>query len=252
MDDRRVKILDIIAEKGKVKVSDISKFFKVSEVTVRNDLSILEKEGLLERVHGGAISTYKSYFNMSINERKETNKEEKIRIAKEVAKEIVDGDTILINSGTTAMFVTRELKNKKGITILSNSIPVAEEAYKINNGINIILLGGIINWDYQFTYGYDTVNQIDNYNVNKLILSIDGVSAENGISTFHHQEIEVCKKMINKTKHIIIAADNTKIGRAGFAHICQIEDIDLLVTDTKSNNEDIEDIRNKGIEVRKV
>ena len=251
IEDRRGKILEMLTQEGKVKVSELSRLFSISEVTIRNDLSELEAAGLLERTHGGAITTYKAYYSMSLNERARTNEEEKRKIASAAASMISDGDTIMINSGTTTLFVVQELKNVKNLTIVTNSLPISQEIGHHKN-IHVILLGGNFNPQYQFTYGDDTIIQLKRYKADKLILAADGISSEDGITTCHHFEAEVNRQMIARVNKTIVVADYTKIGRASFAYIDPLQNIDCLVTKKNANRNEIKLITETGIEVRLV
>ena len=251
IEERRKRIIEMLNREGRVKVVDLSKLFNISEVTIRNDLSELENLGILERVHGGAINTNKAYYNMSLHDRMKTNEVEKRNIAIAVASMIADGDTIMINSGTTTLFVVQELKNVKNLTIVTNSLSIAQEVGYCNN-IHVILLGGNLNPQYQFTYGDDTINQLKKYKADKLILAADGVSFEEGVTTYHHLEAEVNRQMIARVNKTIVVLDYTKIGRASFAHIDSLDNIDVLVTNQNANHNQIELIKEKGIETRLV
>ena len=252
IEERRKRILEILNREGKVKVVDLSKLFGTSEVTVRSDLDGLEESGLLERIHGGAVSTYKSYYNMSFLDRMETNKEEKRKIAVEAASMISDGDTIMLGSGTTPLYVVRELKDVKNLIIVTNSLSVAQEVGYNRNISVIVMLGGNINTQYQFTSGDDTINQLKKYKADKLILSSDGVSSEYGVTTYHHLEAEMNKQMIARVNKTIVVADYTKVGRASFSHIESIDRIDCLITNENANKDELDAIKEKGIEIRLV
>ncbi len=252
IDDRRKKILEILNSQSKVRVYNLSKQFMISEVTIRNDLDELEKQGLLERVHGGAVSTYRSYFSMNFLDRMDTNKEEKIRIAKETASMVSDGDTIILGSGTTPIYVAKELRDKKDLTILTNSIFAVQELSLNKDIIGIILLGGNINPKYQFTYGDDALSQLNKYKADKLILSSDGISSEYGLTTYHHFEAEMNRQMISRVNKTIVVADYTKIGRSSFAHIEELDKIDCLVSNKTADKDELDAIRENGVEVRLV
>jgi DeoR/GlpR family transcriptional regulator of sugar metabolism len=252
IDDRRKTILGFLNTQGKVKVNDLSREFGISEVTVRGDLDDLEKNGLLERIHGGAISTYRNYFKMNFLDRMDANKTEKQRIAAEAASAISDGDTLILGSGTTPIYVARELAGLKDLTVLTNSIFAAQELSSNKNINTVILLGGNINPKYQFTYGDDAISQLMKYKADKLILSTDGVSAEYGLTTYHHFEAEMNRQMIIRVNKTIVVADHTKVGRASFAHIGPAEGIDCLISDTDADADEISMLKKKGIEVRLV
>lgn len=248
IDDRRSSILEMLKENGKVKVNDLSRRFNISEVTIRNDLSELEQEGMLTRVHGGAVGTRKAYCNMSLNDRMSVNREEKQQIAKAVKNIIEDGDTLMLDSGTTTYFVARELTDIKNLTIVTNSLQVAEELSYQNN-INVILLGGSLDPRYQFTYGDDAQNQLKKYRADKMIIAVDGVSVQSGLTTYHYLEAEISRQMITRANQTIVVADHTKIAREGFAHIDSITSIDTLVTNKKADKEELTAISELGIEV---
>lgn len=249
---RRKKIVEMLHLEGKVKVIELSRQFGISEVTIRGDLDTLEREGLLERVHGGAISTYKKYYSMNFHDRMETNQEEKRKIAVETASLISDGDTIILGSGTTPLFVLRELRDIKNLIVITNSLFVAEEAGFNKNIDVIVMLGGNINWQYKFTSGDDAISQLSRYKADKLILSSDGISAEFGVTTYHHLEAELNRQMIARVSKTIVVADHTKIGRTKFAHIVDMRKVDCLVTSRLANREELDAIAEQEVEVRVV
>ena len=248
-DERRNKITEILNKKGKVKVNQLSKMFGISEVTIRNDLAKLESMGMLERVHGGAVSTYRAHYRMSISERMKTNADEKRRIATEVASMLSDDDTLMISSGTTSLYVLEELKKLRNLTVVTNAIYFSQESAN-SRDLNIILLGGIVDPKDQLTYGDDVINQLKRYKADKFILSVDGVNCDDGISTYHYLDAEINRQMIARAKKTIVVADYTKIGRIGFAHISPLEDIDILITNKNINEDEIQEIKDRGVEVR--
>ncbi|WP_020618973.1 DeoR/GlpR family DNA-binding transcription regulator [Paenibacillus daejeonensis] len=252
LEERRKTILSLLNEEGKVKVVELSKRFAISEVTIRGDLDALEQEGLLERVHGGAISNYKSYYAMNFNDRMEANQEEKRRIAMEAAAMINDGDTLILGSGTTPLYVVRELKEQRNLILLTNSLSVVQEASRNPNIKFVVLLGGNFNGEYQFTSGDDAISQLSKYKADKLILSSDGVSSEFGVTTYHHMEAELNRQMIARVNKTIVVADYTKIGRADFSHISDIDQIDCIISNHNANKEEIAAFEEAGIEVRLV
>ncbi|MDR3645302.1 MAG: DeoR/GlpR family DNA-binding transcription regulator [Clostridia bacterium] len=251
VEDRRRKILEMINSNGKVKVTELSRLFGISEVTIRNDLTELENQGLLERIHGGAVSTYKNYYSMTFSDRLNTNTDEKRKIAVAAANLISDGDTVLLGSGTTPLFVAKALKGKKSLTIVTNSLSIAQEA-SFDLNFYVIMLGGNLISQYLFTYGDDTISQLKRYKADKLIISPDGVSAEDGVSTCYHHEAEICRQMISRSNECIVIADYTKIGRASFVHIESIDRVDRLITNDIANKDEIAAIRKMGVEVNLV
>lgn len=248
IDERRSNIIEILNKDSKVRVNELSERFAISEVTIRNDLDELERQGLLERVHGGAVSTYRTYYNMTFYERAKTNETEKKRIAQEAAKLVCSGDTIMINSGTTSLYVLNFIRDLKNVIIVTNSIAIAQEADRYRN-LDIILLGGNINTAYQFTYGEDTISQMKKYRVDKLFLTCDGITAAEGISTGFASEAEVDRQMILRSNNIVLVTDYTKVGRVGFANIASIEDIDYLITNENANKLELLEISRSNVQI---
>ena len=228
-DDRRKIILEILNQNGSVKVSDLSSTFNTSEVTIRTDLTDMENKGLLTRVHGGAVSSYKPYYSMNLTQRLSTNLEQKELIAKKIAGMIEDNDTIMLNSGTTTLLVFRAIPQNLNLNIVTNSISIALEG-TLNPNFNIILLGGLINSKYQFSYGDDAIKQLKNYYADKLILSVDGIDAKSGFSTYYDKEAEVDRIMFEQSNTKIIAADFSKFSRSAFTKIADVDVADYIVT----------------------
>ena len=220
-EQRKQKILDLLKEKDSVRVANLSHMFGVSEVTVRSYLEDLEKKGLLSRVHGGAVSSYKPYYSMNLNQRLETNQRAKVAIAEKVAALIQPNDTVMLNAGTTTLLVFRKFPADYNLSIVTNSISIALEAAG-NPNYSVILVGGSVNTKYQFTYGNDAVRQLKKYHADKLILSVDGISAEQGFSTYYNQEATVDMAMLEQSDCCIIAADHSKFGHSAFAKISDL------------------------------
>jgi len=239
VDTRKQKILDMLNQNGKVKVSEISEAFNISEVTVRNDFADLESKGLLSRIHGGAISSYKPYYSMNLNQRLQANQEQKSSIAEKVAGMIDENDTIMLNAGTTTLLVLRMIPMRMNLSIVTNSIAIALEA-AANPNFNVILLSGSVNSKYQFTYGDDANSQLERYHADKLILSVDGINTDGVISTYYNTEAELDRRMLSRANTNIIAADHTKIGRTAFTEIASLTGDDLIVTNRGVSPDDLE------------
>lgn len=248
-EQRREEIVKLIEERGKIKVSEISELYGISEVSVRKDLEYLEAEGHLSRIHGGAVAMNKLYVNMDLSERFKTNSQAKKRLADAVAQLIEDNDTIMINAGTTLTYVLRAIKGKKNVSIVTNSIQNATEA-ALYSSFNVILLGGDLDSKYQFTYGEDAISQLSNYHATKCILSVDGVSVESGLTLYYSNEAALVRKMIDSSRTVIVAADSSKIGREAFAKITDTERVDVLVTGNIAEEESAK-IEKLGVRVVK-
>lgn len=248
VEERKEKILSLLHSEGKVKVNDLSQMFNVSEVTIRIDLADLEEKGLLSRVHGGAVSSYRTYYNMSLTQRSSMNETEKKAIVEKIAGMVKNKETIMLNAGSTTLFALRALMLHKNLNIVTNSVAIALEAADCAN-FNVILLGGSVNTKYQFTYGDDAINQLSKYHADKLILSVDGVSSEMGFSTYYQQETGICRQMIEQANTSIVAADYTKIGRTAFANLAEVSTADYIVTNQNAPKTEIESLQNADVSI---
>ncbi|MBE7050701.1 MAG: DeoR/GlpR transcriptional regulator [Ruminococcaceae bacterium] len=251
LNKRKQTILDLLEKNGSVSVAELSKVLGTSEVTVRTYLTDLEAKGLLSRVHGGAISSYKPYYSMNLSQRLSTNQAEKLKIAKAVAKMVDDKDTIMLNSGTTTLLVFRSLPTNYNLNIVTNSVAIALEAADIQN-FNVCLLGGYVNSKYQFSYGDDAIEQLKRYHADKLILSVDGIDTQNGFTTYYDKEAAIDRTMIEQSEICIVAADATKFGRTAFAKISSPEVADIIVTDSSLNDTVYNSLTELGTDIRKV
>lgn len=243
-EERKLYILEELKTHGKVRVTDLSKKLKVSGVTIRSDLAQMEQEEYLERVHGGAIQSLRQYDNMNYLERLSQRKQEKMEIAKEMIKHVNDGDTIALNAGTTSYLVALELRNKKNLRIITNSISVATELSASPN-IELILLGGSVNSHYSFTHGSDALEQMEKYKLNKAIISVDGIDVVAGITSFHQEEVAISLMMMKRSNTNIIVADYTKIGRESFVQIDTLESVDYFVTNEKVKRDLLEPFKDE-------
>ncbi|MBR6270593.1 MAG: DeoR/GlpR transcriptional regulator [Lachnospiraceae bacterium] len=246
IDSRREEILTILQEHGKVSVAELSELLGVTVVTIRKDLDSMNEAGQLARVSGGAVLSVAAnpsdYMHIK-------NQAEKRRIAEVLSEIIKDGDTIFINSGSTCVEAARALQKKKFLNVVTNAFDVA----KILNdtpGFRVLLLGGELNSTFNFTYGSDAQEQLSHYKADWSILSIDGISTEGGITTCHAEEAIIDRMMIAASRQVIIAADHTKVGTAGFSKVCEVNDGKLsLITDERADRAETDALRQTGMKV---
>lgn len=247
IDIRRQKIVEHLNQFGRVRVSDLSDMMHVSEVTIRNDLCVLEKNGVLERVPGGAVALHMQNASLP---RTTAHAEEKMCIAIATAELVHDGETLMINSGTTTHYTALELKKRKNLNILTNSFAVAMELGSYPT-FRVILLGGKINTEYSFTYGSDTLSQLGRYKADKAILAVDGVCCHAGLTTYHAEEAAINKAMIARSHQTIIVADSSKLGRESFNNFSDLSAAQCLVTNEDADEELLQPIYVCGMTVIK-
>lgn len=247
IDIRRDRILEHLRQKGKVLVSELSRELGATPVTIRNDLDALERDGYLVRIQGGALLRARTapYWK---DEESVVHLAEKQAIARAVAAKIPDGSTLFLNSGTTSHCLAEALKEHHSLNVVTNSLSVATALGRLPL-IHVILLGGEINTQYGFTYGSDAEDQLRRYQAGWAVLSVDGVSAGGGVTSFHAEETAIDRMMIAHAKHTIITADYTKIGRTGFTHICDAGPEIQLVTDGRCSEEAVRALEQVGVDV---
>ncbi len=248
LEARRQLIVDRLNSDGRVKVSELSSSLGFSEVTIRHDLNTLEKKGLLERVPGGAVVRSGGLGHSFGWGRKISHMEAKKSIASALCDMIHDGETLLINSGSTSLITAMELKRHQRLNILTNSIAVAMELSDYPT-FRVILLGGNMNTQYLFTYSSDALAQLSKYKADKAILSVDGIDSHSGISTYHAEEAEVNVAMVNRSHQTIIVADSSKLGRESFHNFASLRCIDCLVTNKDADQEQLRAIRSSGVDL---
>jgi len=247
IDIRRGKILELLRRDGKVNVARLSRELGATAVTIRSDLSALERDGYLLRVQGGAVVKPRQEERMDVL-RQDRQMEEKHVIASVVSELIRDGDTLFINSGSTSLAAAQTLRNRKNLNIVTNSVEVATCLSGVPT-LRVLLLGGVINSSYGFTCGGDAQEQLERYQAEWALLSVDGISAGGGVTTYHAEEAVLDRMMISGAKHAIVMADNTKIGRTGFSRVCECSDRLCLVTDRKAPREALEALKTCGVKV---
>ena len=250
IDVRRNKILEQLKQDGKVSVSRLAALLGATPVTIRNDLTALERDGYLVRVQGGAVVAPRLENHFVSNAEDETFLQ-KQALAEEVAKLITDGQTLFFNSGTTTHHIARALKDKKHLNIVTNSLSIAMELGNTAT-FHVLLLGGEINASYGFTAGGDTQEQLSKYRADWAILSVDGVSAQGGITTCHPEEAIIDRLMMANARNRLIAATGNKIGKAGFSRISDGDATIQLITDSTSDKDALQNLQERGVKVIKV
>lgn len=245
--DRRVRILDIINREGQVSVSELSSVFNVSEVTIRNDLSHLEKKGLLIKTRGGGLKTQSVAIDQHLNEKAKINSKEKVAIGKKAAELIKDNDTIILDSGTTTVEIAKNINGINNLTVVTNALNIAGQL--IRDEIKVILLGGIIRTSSLSLIGPIGENNIRNFFCDKCFLGVDGIDSQSGIFTPNLEEANLNKLMIEASKEVIIVTDSSKFKRKSFAHIAPISKVDIVITDSNIPEDEFRNLQSEGIKV---
>lgn len=233
-EERKRKILELLDISGKVNVKDLAKTLKVSTETVRRYLDELDKEEKLKKVYGGAIKV--SFFNVEPTsiEREIINAEAKQRIGELAVTFINDNDVIVIDDGSTPLHLAKNIKNKRNLTIFTTSVTALSALIDLNfNNMfsgRIIILGGEINTSHHRVSGAMTLEMIENLFVDKYFISADGITLNEGITSYDYLKGMVSKKLIEKSSKTIVLIDGSKIGRRTNYKMGDFKDIDLIIS----------------------
>ncbi len=246
---RRAEILEILEDEKYISVTALSAHFEVSDVTIRKDLDVLAELGLVRRSHGGVGKPSRSNSSVDYSSKKQLHSAEKVKIAAAAADLIQDGDSVIINVGSTCAFVCEEIKKKKRIIVITNAMHIFQELSNCKN-VTVFFLGGRYDTDFQITVGENVVEQLSKYKADVLIMGMDGIDIDSGATSYNHLEDSIMRQMILQAKHRVIVADHSKFGRVTFAHIADLNAFDTMITDDYPDNRDYyEKIRNLGVNV---
>ena len=234
---REAAISGKLAVQGSVSVTQLSKELQTSEVTIRKDLASMEERGLLKRVSGGAVSVWKNsgedpFSHVPAGK----NLELKHKVAREAAKYLEDGDSIIVTSGATPHLTVLYAGERKNLKIVTDSFYVAGDLCR-RQDYQTIRLGGELHSDNCFVHGRDAVRQASRYMADKAILTMDGVDPEAGLTTLRVEGADTLKSILERARFRIIVADITKIGTESFCHIGPITIADVLVTNETNDPE---------------
>lgn len=247
---RRARILEELESKGQVSVSELSNLFDISEVTIRNDLDHLEKQNMLIRARGGAIKIkfQRMGIDLSISDKQKEFSQEKQLIAREAIKLIEDGDTIVLDSGTTTTEIAKNLEQFANLTIITNALNIASILAEYE-GINIFMPGGSLRKKSLSLVGVLADENFEKFYCDKLFLGADGFDTTHGLSTPNSEEAHLNQIMMKIARKVIVVADSRKFDRRRFAFIGPISDVDIVITDSGIREEDKSRLEKNGVQV---
>lgn len=228
--ERRNLIVQRLNLEGRIIVSDLSKEFNVTEETIRRDIEKLELEGLATKTYGGAVSTSSQNRDLPYKIRKKSNVESKQRIAARVAQMINDGDQLMFDASSTSLYVVRQIKHLNNITIITNSIEILLELAD-KTGWNILSTGGSLREGAYSLSGSSAERMIRDHHVDLAICSAKGIDGIMGITESNEKDAEIKKAIFSAATKRILAIDHSKFDKISFIKVCDIKDVDVIVTD---------------------
>lgn len=234
--ERRNEILTQLTLEGKVIVGDLAQHYNVTEETIRRDLDKLEKDGLAKKTYGGAVKSDNLNVDLPFTVRKQTNPEGKKYIADIIGSLIGDGDYILLDSSTTALFTVKSIAEKSNITLITNSVEILLEIPQKNDWRIISTGGELVRNGLSFA-GRQAERVIDEYNVDLAVISCKGLDMQKGITDTRDYNAQIKKAFIRSAKKVYLAADHMKFDKTSFVRFAEISDINALVTDAEPSDE---------------
>lgn len=246
--ERRQHIMQLLRERGKVTVKELSQMFSTSEVTIRNDLKDLDARGLIHRAYGGALVPESAIMESSLQERFQAHADEKRRIGIAAAALVKDGETIILDSGTTTQEIARAIKGRQNIRVITNGVNVAMELLGIK-GIQLVILGGILRDDSVSVVGRYAEDMLKEFSADKVFVGAAGVDTEFGLSTPNTEEAQVDQAMVRIARERILVADSSKFGKRALSRIVPLSQIHTVITDSGLPENLAADIRALGVEL---
>jgi DeoR/GlpR family transcriptional regulator of sugar metabolism len=245
---RREKILELLQEDGSAKVNKLAKIFKVTEVTIRQDLEKLEKGGLVVREHGGGFLKDMENQVRNISLVHQDNLDKKELIARKCLEFIHSGDTIILDSGSTTTEIAKQIKGIKDLTVITNALNIAL-LLGAQPGIEVVMTGGEFKPPTLSLTGQKAADFFEGLNVQKLFLATAGLSLKAGLTYPSISDLVVKKAMINAAEITYLVADSTKIGKSAFASLGALSLIDYIITDAGIAEEHKKLFRDHDIEL---
>jgi len=247
-EERRAAIIEILNKTGRRRVADLARELLVSEVTVRQDLDLLEQQGLLRRAHGGAIINPRTGFERPFQLEETAFSDEKERIGKAAAAQISDGETVILDVGTTVAAVARHLESHQQLTVLTNALNIALTLENYPE-INLLVTGGTLRPQQHSLVNPYARFILEQVRVDLVIIGVSGVSLEHGFTNVNIAEAEMKELFIKTAQRRIVVADSSKIGKVALARVAKLSEIDLLITDQQADSEALAKLREQGLEV---
>jgi DeoR/GlpR family transcriptional regulator of sugar metabolism len=228
VEERRQRVLDLVSQRGFVALADLAEAVRVSESTLRRDLDFWHQQGSLRRTHGGAMYVGDASALPALDERSAHQRGGKQAIARAAAARVNDGDTLLLDGGTTTLEVARLLVGR-ALQIVTNSLPIAQ-LFASRREADLVMLGGYVYPKTGVALGPLTVRMMEDLHVHQTILSVGGITAR-GLFNSNLLLVETERQMMRCADEVVVVADHTKFGRPALAHLCEWKEIDALIVD---------------------
>ena len=247
-EQRQQRIVEQARQEGRVDVAELAAELEVTPETVRRDLSALERQGVLRRVHGGAMPVERLGFEPGLAARDAVRRAEKERIAKAALSELPVEGSILLDAGTTTARLAEILPANRDLTVVTNSLPIAI-GLSVRPGVTVLVTGGRVRGRTQAAVGDAALRMLGDTFVDVAFLGTNGITAHHGFTTPDEAEASVKRAMTRAGQRVVVLADSTKLDRETLVRFAAPEEVDVLVTDDGADKEALAALEDAGIEV---
>lgn len=250
VEERRRLIVERVREQGRATVNELSKHFHTSAVTIRGDLEALSRTGAVTRSHGGALPTDVNQIDAPLNVKEVRRMAEKRRIGAAAAQMISDGETIILDSGTTTVEIARQIRQRKwhSLTVITNALNIAMELNGMD-GVRVMILGGLLRPNAGALVGPDAEQTLSKLSADRLFLGVDGLDPKIGVTTPDPQEATLNQLMVTVSRETVAVLDATKLGRRTLSVIVPVSDLDTIITDASAPKSITDALRKQGVQV---
>ncbi|MGZ4169300.1 MAG: DeoR/GlpR family DNA-binding transcription regulator [Solirubrobacteraceae bacterium] len=245
--ERLGAILERLSVDGAVNVVEVARSLDVSAATVRRDLRLLEDQRLLERTHGGAVPHGVTY-ELPLRYKSTRQPEQKRRIAQEAASRVLEGWAIGLTGGTTTTEVARALVDRPRLTVVTNALNIAAEI-AVRPNLKLVVTGGVARAESYELVGPLAEGSLEGLNLDMAFLSVDGISSRAGLTTHHEIEAGTDRALLSRAEQVVVVADSSKLGQVAFARICELAEVDELITDDGADAAAVAAIEDAGVRV---
>ena len=247
-EERRRAILEMLNRQGRVLVAELSRHFQTSQVTIRKDLEILHAHGQVHRTHGGALPARESVLeDPTLREKEKLHRQEKLRIAEAAAAQVMEGQVVILDSGTTTTAIARALREFRSLTVVTNAVNIAAEL--TGTAVEVILTGGTLRKNSFSLVGPIAEETLRRLSADLLFLGVDGFDVHYGLSTPNLLEAKVNRVMVEIAKRTIAVCDSSKFGRRSLSLIVPPASLQEVITDRGVSKSDQRTLKQAGIEV---
>jgi DeoR family transcriptional regulator of aga operon len=245
-EERRRSILQQVNREGRVLVKDLAELFQTSQVTIRKDLEILHSQGLVYRTHGGALPMQTgALLDPSLREKERLHRKEKMRIGEAAARLVKEGQSVLLDSGSTTTMIARALREFRSLSVITNAVNIAAEL--AGTKVEVILTGGILRENSFSLVGPIAEESLRKLSADILFLGVDGIDLNFGLTTPNMLEAKVNRVMLEVARKTVVVCDSSKFGRRSLSLIGPMPAVHHVITDSRIAKSDIRVLEERGI-----